>query len=249
MNRGVNQGEILLKLRLLLVVALLCVSSLFVLADPVSTVTVTMDQKTLNSPSVGGVIVAPYYLDVNSVNNAPFKAPSLITVICDDFADHVTIGEQWTANVTSLSSGNLSNTYFKNDPGALSLYEEASWLLLQTGLYSAPTDIATQNTANNIGNINFAIWQIFDSGVSGTSGWTTGTVAGGSAAFWLNEAQTKAPSQLSYYSGIEILTPVPTVNYGGDGRPQEYLAFTPEPSTFLLLGTGLVAAFRRRKPF
>ncbi len=244
----------MLKLRLLLVVGFLSASSLLVFADPVSTINVTLDAKTLNSPAQGGVIVAPYFLDVNSANNAPFKAPSLISVICDDFPDHVSVGEQWTANVTSLSSGNLSNTYFKNDPGALSLYEQAAWLLLQTGLYSTPTDVATTGTPNNIGNINFAIWQIFDSGVSGTSGWTTGTVSGGSAAFWLQQAQTMAPTQLSYYSGVQIITPVSTVTYNStngypDGRPQEYLAFTPEPSTFLLLGTGLMAVLRRRKLF
>ena len=61
------------------------------------------------------------------------------------------MGDTWLANLTNLGSGNLSDTRFNN----LAEYQEAGFLLMQI------------NDGNQIewGNINFAIWKIFDPNV------------------------------------------------------------------------------------
>lgn len=49
-----------------------------------------------------GYYTYPYYL---TINHGPSSA-----MICDDFYDHVSVGETWMANVTQLTSGDLSHT-------------------------------------------------------------------------------------------------------------------------------------------
>jgi hypothetical protein len=58
---------------------------------------------------------------------------------CDDINNDVSIGQVWTANVTNLASGNLSNTRYgsstnpnySNPTAALMLYEQGAWLVSQ----------------------------------------------------------------------------------------------------------------------
>jgi hypothetical protein len=103
------------------------------------------------------------------------------------------------------------------------MYEEAAFLVEQLG--SNPL------AANDI---SFAIWSIFSPGVPAT----------GNSAWWLNYAssQTYTPGE---FANFIILTP----QDNSQGSAQEYLVNTPEPATFLLLGSGLFAlvGLRRRK--
>ncbi|HME59323.1 MAG TPA: hypothetical protein VKF63_13350, partial [Terracidiphilus sp.] len=66
----------------------------------------------------------PYYISANG-------GPSF-NAMCDDYAHGGYVGDQWMANFTDLGTNDLSLLRFNQLGGALTLYDEAGWLLLQT---------------------------------------------------------------------------------------------------------------------
>jgi hypothetical protein len=178
---------------------------------PASASPVSIQFVGLDGASQNGVYTYPYYLTMNNDPSAP--------MMCDDFYHHISVGDSWKANLTQLSSGNMSLTRFGN----LNEYEEAAYLLLQT----ADVD------PSQWGNINWAIWKIFDPNINPRSAYEAGV------DYWLNKAETADLSKVNF-SGVWIVTP--TGDHG-----QEFLYATPEPGTLLLLGTGLIGWCASRK--
>ena len=173
-------------------------ASLIAYADPV-----TMQLTGVNSATQGGFHVGPVQ---GTANGTP------ITMVCNDFAHHVSVGQTWTATISTFSD--LSGTRFAD----LAKYQQAAWLFDQFTINPAAT-----------GDIQFALWTIF----------TPGTPASGNASYWINLAQNQnfgsydfskfqiyTPTDCSTTSPQEFIAKIPG-------------AQVPEPASLVLLGSGL----------
>ncbi len=158
-----------------------------------------------------GVYTYPYYLTIDN--------GAWLPVMCDDFFDRIGVGDTWQANITQLSSGDMSLTRF----GDLKEYQEAAYLLLQTQVVDS----------SQWGNINWAVWKIFDPAADPGSQYEAGV------DYWINQAETVDLSKINF-SDIQIITP--TGSYG-----QEFLYATPEPGALLLLGSGFIGLWAHRR--
>jgi PEP-CTERM motif len=159
----------------------------------------------------GGVYVYPYALQIGN---------STYAGICDDYWHEVYVGETWTANIYTLSQ--YSSARFGSQ--GLQNYEEAAWLMSQIGSASP----------SEVGDINFAVWSIFSPNVPVQQ---PGNGLLGSQA-WLAAATTAANNNFygMDFSNFRIVTPTDS----SPGSAQEYLIRVPEPSSILMLGTGLI---------
>jgi hypothetical protein len=171
--------------------------------------------------SMGGVYIGPYVAQVNGVSTP---------VVCDDFADESYLNESWTANVFTFA--NLSGTKWAGLANSTTLYEEAAWLTDQ--LANAPQPEA--------GDIQFAIWAIFDPSALNSLSSSQQT----DVEKWISMAQnqTFTPGE---FANILIYTPDINDPILCDGAscantpPQEFMVVTPEPSELGLLLIGLMA--------
>jgi len=84
----------------------------------------------------------PYEISINGVDEL---------VTCYDIFDDVNFGDQWQANLLTLSQASATG-YFATNPAAMAGYEEIAWLDAQ----------AYTNTTQQIG-LQYAIWNVFGS--------------------------------------------------------------------------------------
>jgi hypothetical protein len=179
-----------------------------------------------------GNLIAPYYATVNGVAE---------TVYCDDYANDVYIGQQYTANVTNMGSGNLSLTRYgglsytletatgSQTYTALQVYEMVAFLT---------TEIGSNTTTNGL--VQDTIWNLFNPN-SGNTGITPPKL---SSNYWLYLAESDYT--MINPNNFNIITNTGTLAL--TGQIQE-LIFAPEPTSMLMMGFGLIAVsiYGRRK--
>ncbi len=190
---------------------------------------------TLNNPGnnvMGGVYVGPYNFTLTNGSQS-----QQIQLICDDAASEVFAGESW--NLTTATFPSLTNIKFPSANQTQS-YEEIAWLVQQ--MY------AHIGNAQTVGDIQWAIWDIFDAGVSGNDPWGgLSSTDQTNVQNWLTQAELPSNYSAGNYSDIVIYTPVQGTQPSQFGSPQEYFGMntpivpTPEPGTLAMLGIGLFA--------
>jgi len=162
-----------------------------------------------------------------TVNGGP-----TIDVMCDDWVHGGLKGQSWYANVTDLGTSDLTYLRFNQMPSALTLYQEAGWLILQT----QTTFLQSDRT-----DINYAVWYTFDP--SDVAPYMTKNAYG-----WVNQALAEANAGFPGVNFHNVWIYTPTNQYDPDPTgPQELLRAVPEPTTLALLAGGLLGLWGRRK--
>jgi hypothetical protein len=186
----------------------------------------------LKTGGTTNVYVSPYTATVGTTTG--------VQVICDDYATGIYVGYNWTANspITLTSSGisqlkfglvtTLKNGATNASINATQAYEAAAWLGQQ--IAAIPN---TSANAQTTADYQYALWSIFDStDVSYTN-------LDVNAQSYYKTAMGNINDPLIRFSNVQFFTPQ---THSGPVPPnsQEFMYVTPEPTTLLLFGSGLV---------
>jgi hypothetical protein len=198
--------------------------------------------------TMGGVYVGPY----NFTGNISGQNVSL-QLICDDFKSDVTGGESWQVNVATFPSSYATL-------GSAAQYQEVAYLAEMMFSLNPSGNGNGQGYGQTLGELQWAIWNIFDPGVglSSSNPDPYGSLTSlqiTTIQNYISMAQNNAGLPGNNYSNLMVYTPIPGTqqpNPPNTGLPQEYFGDaplpTPEPGVVLLIGTGLASLilFRRR---
>lgn len=189
--------------------------------------TTTMQFTGVNGANNGVYYVSPY---TGTIDYGTSSAQTVV-LFCVDINNEVSMGQVWNANVTSLASGNFSNTRYGNGSvnpnlGAVNpqtLYEEAAWI--STQFASHKSDYVS---------LQYALWDLMTPGAEPTN---YANADGITVTQWLALAAANY-GQINPAT-FEIITNAGKLSY--TGQVQEFIVQTPEPATIVLLVTGIVA--------
>jgi len=191
--------------------------------------TTTMKLTGVNGANNGVYYVSPF----SGIMNYGTPSAQTVVLFCDDINNEGSLNQIWNANVTSLASGNFSNTRYGNGSvnphlGSMNpqtLYEEAAWLVTQFA--SHPGDYVS---------LQYALWDLMTPGAEPTNFFNAD---GTTVAQWLALAAANY-GQINPANFV-IITNTGTLAY--TGQVQEFIVQTPEPATAVLLLMGIVSMF------
>lgn len=213
---------------------------LFLFASLLSANTVQVSFESANPvvtvPMLGADEAGPYTMNVNG--------NSVLGMCMDDFRG---VNGTWTATVTNVSSPDLSGTVLGNGNQSYSINGQ-TYTVSNNVVYDMEAYLFSEliQPSADRANLQLAAWSLMDAN-------TLGKVVNASDVTVetdLLNAYTAATNSTPGFNpaNYEILTDI-------SGTNQEYIVATPtpEPSTCLLFGTGLLLAgaarfSRRRKP-
>lgn len=207
----------------------LIASSLVFAAATVDAQATIKFQSTLPNPRVTayGYYVGPFWGTVTSDPTRP-----VIDLYCVDVLNQITWGQTFRAKYSNLASGNLSQTRHGN--AKVDQYRQAAYLASQ---FNAPG----VNT-NQWGGIQAAMWNLLNPGYPhGGRNANIGTTE----AYWLAQASSwysSGAAQTFDFSKWTIVTDVNAAGVRSGAGVQEFLTtgVTPEPETWVLMGTGVI---------
>jgi hypothetical protein len=184
--------------------------------------TLTLNNGTVN-PSGGSTEIYPYSFQLGTSSGT-----STVNLMCLNYNREITPGESWSVTEESIPTGNsVMNQDYRADA---ILYSEI--------LHPQPGVSASE--------VQYAEWSIFDSAdLSGNSLFDSTAEALASNA--LNAANNQQLISSGYFNQFTLYIPANDTSSG----PQEFIgtATTPEPSSLMLFGSGLIgmAGVVRRK--
>jgi hypothetical protein len=214
--------------------------------------TLTLENTGANNP-LGGVFTSPYGISING--GTP------VSLICDDFTTDISLGESWTATVTTFAAIEAVT----NPPGTPKFTPVDFQNYATVAVLAAQLMSLTNLASDQAGEISYALWDVFDPSLLTSTTNPYGTITSGelSAALgYLSNAQTLVAGATNT-SGIVNLSSITINGNALEGMTiytpnplssaQEFVSVTvaepPSPAVFGLdlLGLAGLMLFARRR--
>jgi hypothetical protein len=223
--------------------------------SPLKAYATTMDFTGVGGPNSGGVYTYPYYFTINGGPQVPLMCVSYLQEIYQS-----TPNETWTATITAIG------TAVTGSPDDLTVAQEEEDAYLDSVILAQGTT-PTEAQDQIISDAQWAAWEVGDPALGTSSSPLPAGLDDAGIAQQLSNAETfvddnTLANDASFYDGYQLYVPVagselPT----GDGLPQTFIGPAPvpefgptpvpEPSSLILLGSGLLAAagalYRRKR--